>query len=205
MKDKRQLEKTVHRCRDTRTNCQARMVVSKMKSGLWTIKSFGDAHNHDLLTSPSKMMKIRSHRHISDTCRSLMEALHKSKVGLSQMSRILNETLSNTGSAQITREDCSNHLTAVRSNNIGQECMAIVKFFKEKKLNDDFFSLIWILMSSARLDLFFGQMEDVEWHILNLEMLLFFIPLIKRIDFASPLLLLLESIIISNQFYLVVL
>ncbi|KAH7659573.1 FHY3/FAR1 family protein [Dioscorea alata] len=141
MKDKRQLEKTIHRRRDTRTNCQARMVVSKMKSGLWTIKTFGDAHNHDLLTTSSKVMKIRSHRHISDTCRSLMEALHKSRVGPSQMSRILNETLSNTGSAQITREDCSNHLRAVRSNNIGQECMAIVKFFKEKKLNDDFFFL----------------------------------------------------------------
>ncbi|KAH7692114.1 FHY3/FAR1 family protein [Dioscorea alata] len=111
MKDKRQLEKTVHRHRDTRTNCQARMVVSKMKSGLWTIKTFGDAHNPDLLTSPSKVMKIRSHRRISDTCRRLTEALHKSRVGLSQMSRILNETLSNTGT--------------VRSNNIGQKCMAI--------------------------------------------------------------------------------
>ncbi|KAH7692115.1 FHY3/FAR1 family protein, partial [Dioscorea alata] len=113
MKDKRQLEKTVHRHRDTRTNCQARMVVSKMKSGLWTIKTFGDAHNPDLLTSPSKVMKIRSHRRISDTCRRLTEALHKSRVGLSQMSRILNETLSNTGT--------------VRSNNIGQKYLAMGK------------------------------------------------------------------------------
>ena len=55
------------------------------------------------------------------------------------MCRILNETLSNTESALITRDDCSNHLRGVRSNNIGQECMAIVKFFKEKKLNDEFF------------------------------------------------------------------
>ncbi|XP_039146872.1 protein FAR-RED ELONGATED HYPOCOTYL 3-like [Dioscorea cayenensis subsp. rotundata] len=94
MKDKRQLDKTVHRRRDTRTNCQARMVVSKMKSELWTIKTFDDAHNHDLLTSPSKVMKMRSHHRISETCRSLMEALHKSRVGTSQISRILNETIS---------------------------------------------------------------------------------------------------------------
>ncbi|XP_039127221.1 protein FAR1-RELATED SEQUENCE 5-like [Dioscorea cayenensis subsp. rotundata] len=156
MKDKRQQEKIVHRRKDTRTNCQSRMVVSKMKSGLWTIKTFGDAHNHDLLTSPSKVMKMRSHHHISDICKSLMEALHKSRVGPSQMSRILNETLSDTGCAQITREDCSNHLRAVRSNNIGQECMAIVKYFKEKKLNDDFFFF------DMELDEF-GQTRSVFW------------------------------------------
>ncbi|XP_039140569.1 protein FAR1-RELATED SEQUENCE 5-like [Dioscorea cayenensis subsp. rotundata] len=132
------------------------MVVSKMKNGLWTVKTFEDVHNHHLLRTPSKVMKMRSHRHISVTCRSLMETLHKSRVGPSQMSRILNETLSNTGSASITPNDCSNHLRGVRSNNIGQECMAIVKFFKEKKLNDDFFFF------DMELDEF-GQTRCVFW------------------------------------------
>ncbi|XP_039143921.1 protein FAR1-RELATED SEQUENCE 5-like [Dioscorea cayenensis subsp. rotundata] len=154
--DKRQLGKIVQRRRDTRTNYQARMVVSKMKNGLWTVKTFEDVHNHHLLRTPSKVMKMRSHRHISVTCRSLMETLHKSRVGPSQMSRILNETLSNTRSASITPNDCSNHLRGVRSNNIGQECMAIVKFFKEKKLNDDFFFF------DMELDEF-GQTRCVFW------------------------------------------
>ncbi|XP_039126924.1 protein FAR-RED ELONGATED HYPOCOTYL 3-like [Dioscorea cayenensis subsp. rotundata] len=57
MLDKRQLGKTVRRRRDTRTNCEARMVVSKMKSGRWTIKTFDDVHNHVLLTTPSKYDK----------------------------------------------------------------------------------------------------------------------------------------------------
>ncbi|KAH7691908.1 FHY3/FAR1 family protein [Dioscorea alata] len=73
---------------------------------------------------------MRSDHHISVTCRSLMETLHKSRVRPSQMSRILNETLSSREYAPITPNDCSNHLRGVRSNNIGQECMAIVKFFK---------------------------------------------------------------------------
>ncbi|KAH7665861.1 FHY3/FAR1 family protein [Dioscorea alata] len=139
MTDKRQTGKTIQRRRDTRTNCHARMVVSRMESGVWTIKTFDDEHNHHLLCTPSKVKKMRSHRHINETCKNLMETLHKSRVGPSQMCRILNETLSNTGCALITRDDCSNHLKGVRNNNIGQECMAIVKFFKEKKLNDDFF------------------------------------------------------------------
>ncbi|XP_039129094.1 protein FAR1-RELATED SEQUENCE 7-like [Dioscorea cayenensis subsp. rotundata] len=153
MSDKRQLGKTVQRHRDTRTNCQARMVVSKMKSGRWTRKTFDDVHNHVLLTTPSK---IRSRRHISETCRNLRETLHKSRVGLSQMSQILNETLPNTGSALITRVDCSNHLRGVRSNNIGKECMAIVQIFKEKKLNDGFFFF------DVELDEF-GQTRCVFW------------------------------------------
>ncbi|KAH7681875.1 FHY3/FAR1 family protein [Dioscorea alata] len=154
--DKRQLGKIIQRRRDTRTNCKARVVVSKMKNGLWTVKTFEDVHNHHLLRTPSKVMKMRSHRHISTTCRSLIETLHKSRVGPSQMSRILNETLSSTGSALITPNDCSNHLRGVRSNNIGQECVAIVKFFKEKKLNDDFFFF------DMELDEF-GQTRCVFW------------------------------------------
>ncbi|KAH7685553.1 FHY3/FAR1 family protein [Dioscorea alata] len=129
------------------------MVVSKMKNGLWTVE---DVHNHHLLRTPSKVMKMRSHRHTSMTCRSLMETLHKSRVEPSQMSRILNETLSSTGSALITPNDCSNHLRGVQRNNIGQECMAIVKFFKEKKLNDDFFFF------DMELDEF-GQTRCVFW------------------------------------------
>ncbi|KAH7655842.1 FHY3/FAR1 family protein [Dioscorea alata] len=130
--DKRKLGKIVQRRRDTRTNCKARMVVSKMKNGLWTVKTFEDVHNHHLLRTPSKS-------------------------GTSQMSRILNETLSSTGFALITPNDCSNHLRGVRSNNIGQECMAIVKFFKEKKLNDDFFFFFDMELDE------FGQTRCVFW------------------------------------------
>ncbi|KAH7677538.1 FHY3/FAR1 family protein [Dioscorea alata] len=131
--DKSQLRKIVQKRRDTRTNCQARMVMPNMKNGLWTVMTFEDVHNHHLLRTPSKMMKIRSHHHISVTCRSLMVTLHKSRVGPSQMSRILNETVSSTGSAPITLNDCSNHLRGVRSNNIGQECMAIFDEFDQTR------------------------------------------------------------------------
>ena len=55
MMDKRQLGKTIQRRRETRTNCQARMVVSNMKSRIWTMKAFNDRHNHSLLNTPSNM------------------------------------------------------------------------------------------------------------------------------------------------------
>ncbi|GJW97933.1 FAR1-related sequence 5-like protein [Tanacetum coccineum] len=49
------------RRRDVRTGCEAELRISKTKGGKWCVDIFNDTHNHDLTTTPTKVMKHRSH------------------------------------------------------------------------------------------------------------------------------------------------
>nr|GEW37212.1 hypothetical protein [Tanacetum cinerariifolium] len=66
--------------RDVRTGCEAELWISKTKGRKWCLDIFNDTHNYDLNTTPTKVMKHRSHNkfHRSMACKSLMVELGKS-------------------------------------------------------------------------------------------------------------------------------
>ncbi|KAL4590265.1 hypothetical protein LXL04_003192 [Taraxacum kok-saghyz] len=49
------------RRRDVRTGCQAMLRITKQEDGKWLVDSFKDTHNHDMIMTPTKVMKHRSH------------------------------------------------------------------------------------------------------------------------------------------------
>ncbi|KAL4572142.1 hypothetical protein LXL04_018911 [Taraxacum kok-saghyz] len=67
------------RRRDVRTGCQAMLRITRQKDGKWMVDSFNDTHNHDLIMTPTKVMKHRSHNkfHRTIECKSLMVELNQ--------------------------------------------------------------------------------------------------------------------------------
>ncbi|KAK2981640.1 hypothetical protein RJ640_000206 [Escallonia rubra] len=81
------------RCRDLRTGCEAMMQVTLSKMlGVWVVDKFQDVHNHPLTTTPSKVIKHRSHSkyHRTNVCKSLVSDLNHEGLKASQITRVVN-------------------------------------------------------------------------------------------------------------------
>ncbi|KAK2979103.1 hypothetical protein RJ640_005854 [Escallonia rubra] len=81
------------RRRDLRTGCEAMMQVTLSKKlGVWVVDKFQDVHNHPLTTTPSKVIKHRSHSkyHRTNVCKSLVSDLNHEGLKASQITRVVN-------------------------------------------------------------------------------------------------------------------
>ncbi|KAK2995204.1 hypothetical protein RJ640_000509 [Escallonia rubra] len=79
------------RRRDLRTGCEAMMQVTLSKKfGVWVVDKFQDVHNHPLTTTPSKVIKHRSHSkyHCTNVCKSLVSDLNHEGLKASQITRL---------------------------------------------------------------------------------------------------------------------
>ena len=89
-----------------------------------------------MLATPSKMPSLQSHHKLSSTSKDLISTWSECGVGPSKIDQVLNAS----GKKHVTPQDCIDHLRTGRKNNMGHECMSIVKTFLEKKsVNNGFF------------------------------------------------------------------
>ncbi|KAK2965675.1 hypothetical protein RJ640_001095, partial [Escallonia rubra] len=61
LKDKRHIGRQPKRRRETRIGCEAMFQISLSKDGYWFVEKFNDVHNHEMIGTPSKVIKYRSH------------------------------------------------------------------------------------------------------------------------------------------------
>ncbi|KAK2978895.1 hypothetical protein RJ640_011994 [Escallonia rubra] len=91
--DDKRLNRNEKRRRDLRTGCEAMMQVTLSKKlGMWVVDKFQDVHNHPLTTTPSKVIKHRSHStyHRTNVCKSLVADLNNEGLKPSQITRVMN-------------------------------------------------------------------------------------------------------------------
>ncbi|XP_023766087.2 protein FAR1-RELATED SEQUENCE 5-like [Lactuca sativa] len=125
------------RRRDLRTGCQAMLRISKGKDGLWFVDMFNDTHNHELSTTPTKVMKHRSHRklHRSLACKSLMIELGQSGLKPSQIKKAVN-AMKTPQDIDVTSKQCVDVLSEQRRQYKGKEFYGLIKHFQDKALVD---------------------------------------------------------------------
>ena len=106
------------------------MEIILNKLGTWEMKKFNNIHFHDLLRSPNKKRKLRSHNksHKDATCQKLIDKFNSCGVGPAKISRIINSA-SGSATDVVTPQQCSEYLRIKRKNNIGKECMVVVQIF----------------------------------------------------------------------------
>ena len=109
------------RRRDLRTGCTARIRISLNKDKKWFVDYFDDAHNHELIITPSKVMKHRSHGkfHRSMACKSLMSELGKSGLRPCQIKKVVN-TMKSPYDNDVTSKQCSDILGEERKQYRGK-------------------------------------------------------------------------------------
>ncbi|KAK2987613.1 hypothetical protein RJ640_012112 [Escallonia rubra] len=80
LKDKRHIGRQPKRRRETRTGCEAMFQISLSKDGYWFVEKFNDVHNHEMIGTPSKVIKYRSHSrfHRSHACKRLISDFSES-------------------------------------------------------------------------------------------------------------------------------
>ncbi|KAL7584490.1 protein FAR1-RELATED SEQUENCE 5-like [Lactuca sativa] len=125
------------RRRDLRTGCQAMLRISKGKDGLWFVDMFNDTHNHELSTTPTKVMKHRSlgKLHHSLACKSLMIELGQSGLKPSQIKKVVN-AMKTPQDIDVTSKQCVDVLSEQRRQYKGKEFYGLIKHFQDKALVD---------------------------------------------------------------------
>ena len=80
LKDKWSWRKEINRRRCTREGCPTRLYIVQRDKGLWIVDKFIEEHNH-IVTTPSKISKLRSHNKLSSVAKELVDTLSVCGVG----------------------------------------------------------------------------------------------------------------------------
>ncbi|KAL4568104.1 hypothetical protein LXL04_023705 [Taraxacum kok-saghyz] len=130
------------RRRDVRTGCQAMLRITKQEDGKWLVDSFKDTHNHDMIMTPTKVMKHRSHSkfHRSIECKSLMVELNQAGLRPCQVKKAVN-AMKPSNEPAVTSKQCVDVLSEQRKEHRGREFYGLIKHFQDKALldNDQYF------------------------------------------------------------------
>ncbi|KAK2972450.1 hypothetical protein RJ640_003876, partial [Escallonia rubra] len=132
--DDKRLNGNEKRRRDLRTGCEAMMQVTLSKKlGVWVVDKFQDVHNHPLTTTPSKVVKHRSHSkyHRTNVCKSLVSDLNNEGLRPSQITRVVN-VMKPSEEADVTPRQCSSIIRVERKNNNVEDFEAMWKDLNEK-------------------------------------------------------------------------
>ncbi|KAK2976891.1 hypothetical protein RJ640_010814 [Escallonia rubra] len=126
LKDKRHIGRQPKRRRETRTGCEAMFQISLSKDGYWFVEKFNDVHNHELINTPSKVIKYRSHSkfHRSHACKRLVSDFSESGLRPCQITKAVN-IIKPSEEVDITPKQCSSILRNERKNNVGHECLGV--------------------------------------------------------------------------------
>ncbi|XP_020269470.1 protein FAR1-RELATED SEQUENCE 5-like [Asparagus officinalis] len=143
--------------RETRVGCKAMMRVKVLEDKSWEVTGFVEEHTNHVLSSPDKAKMHRSHQqfHKSQSCKRLIESLQEEGMPPSTISRVINATTGREGEL-VTPQQCIDHIRYQRVNNIGHECISIIKHFQSLTANDPEFYFAIEVDSS-------GQMRSVFW------------------------------------------
>ena len=138
--DKRELGKVISKKPNKRVSCGAKMKIKLTSSDTWVVIKFVGEHTHDI-TSPNKVFHHYSHRkqHRIKVARSYIQKLSQEGITLN-ISRVPHVTYGSQNGSQITPQQCSDHIRTIRKNNIGNECISIIRNFQDRRATDpDFY------------------------------------------------------------------
>ncbi|KAK2987804.1 hypothetical protein RJ640_024431 [Escallonia rubra] len=108
LKDKRHIGRQPKRRRETRIGCEAMFQISLSKDGYWFVEKFNDVHNHEMIGTPSKVIKYRSHSrfHRSRACKRLISDFSESGLRPCQITKAVN-IIKPFEEVDITPKQCS--------------------------------------------------------------------------------------------------
>ncbi|XP_020252347.1 protein FAR1-RELATED SEQUENCE 5-like [Asparagus officinalis] len=143
--------------RETRVGCKAMMRIKLLEDKSWEVTGFIEEHTNHVLSSPDKAKMHRSHQqfHKTQRCKKLIDSLREEGMPPSTISRVINATNGREGEL-VTSQQCIDHIRTQRVNNIGHECISIIRHFQSATANDPEFYFAIEVDSS-------GQMRSVFW------------------------------------------
>ncbi|XP_020243165.1 protein FAR1-RELATED SEQUENCE 5-like [Asparagus officinalis] len=158
LKDKREDGRNVVRKFDTRCGRNVRMVIGLDRSTeKWVVRNLNINHNGHPLTTPNRVKKHYSHRtlHRAQSTRRLIDTLDNQGLRPSTICKVVDVAHGNE-QGSLTQQECQAQLRIKRKNNVGHECVSIVRQFQEKNVTDPQFYFAFDLEND-------GTMRSVFW------------------------------------------
>lgn len=119
----------------TRTGCKARLRVA-LKDGVWRVSVFDDDHNHLMVTSPSKIRNLRSHRSMEDADKEVIEDMRAQNIETSKIHQYLGALHGGMSNLKFKRKDVSNEIASARQKLIGMDVESTLVYFHKKQEED---------------------------------------------------------------------
>ncbi|KAK3028802.1 hypothetical protein RJ639_039068, partial [Escallonia herrerae] len=115
--------------RATRTRCEAMSQNSLSKDGYWFVEKFNGMHNHEMISTSSKVIKYRLHSwcHRSHACKRLILDFSESGLRPCQITKAVN--IIKPSKEDITPKQWLSILRDERKNSVGHECLGNIKHF----------------------------------------------------------------------------
>ncbi|XP_020266058.1 protein FAR1-RELATED SEQUENCE 5-like [Asparagus officinalis] len=143
--------------RETRVGCKAMIQIKLLEDKSWEVMGFIEEYTNHVLSSPDKAKMHRSHQqfHKTQRCKKLIDILQEEGMPPFTISRVINATNGREGEL-VTPQQYIDHIRTQRVNNIGHECISIIRHFQSATANDPEFYFAIEVDSS-------GQMRSVFW------------------------------------------
>ncbi|KAI3984055.1 hypothetical protein MKX01_035182 [Papaver californicum] len=161
MNDRRYKGKVVRPRRETRVDCRAAMSI-KRRSTKWIVDKFHKEHNHGLV-DPAKAEKLRSHRKITQTTKSVIDTLYKCRIGPSKIIDVLTKAASEENTVEISGLDLMKYVKRKRKNNIAADCYRVLEYFqKTQAVDPGFFYAVEVGDSRSMRSMFWADSRSRE-------------------------------------------
>ncbi|KAH6806027.1 hypothetical protein C2S51_030858 [Perilla frutescens var. frutescens] len=140
----------------TRTNCQAKLRVSRAYGGPWKVIYFEKNHNHELVP-PEQSYLLRSYRKLSHAKKSVLEAMHAAGIGISRACKFMEDEYGGPQNVGFIRKDAYAHIATVKKKTKVEngDANALLDFFIKKSHTEPFFYWDVQLDDDGRLMNFF--------------------------------------------------
>lgn len=97
-----------------RTDCKAKIRVSRVGGDPWRVIFFLKSYNHDLVR-PEQSYLLRSARHMSHARQSVLEVMHSAGIGVSRPFKFMESECGGPQNVGFTRKDVYNHITRTKN------------------------------------------------------------------------------------------
>lgn len=155
----------------TRCGCNARLDVQRSESsGIWYVAGFVDVHSHPL-AKPEHAFVLRSHRGLNDPQKA--EAVELGLGGLRpfQIMDVMETSHGGAGETGFLSQDLYNFFSRQKKGKVqGNDAEFVMNHMRQMHENDPEFFLSIVWMQKGGLRTFFGQMHNLRWTMVFLEM-----------------------------------
>ncbi|KAJ3691223.1 hypothetical protein LUZ61_020387 [Rhynchospora tenuis] len=119
----------------TRTGCKARLRI-KFGGGIWKVSVFHEVHNHPLVTSPSKIRSLRSHKDMDQETRDTIKVMHAQNIDTAKIHEYLKVRHGVKQSLKFKKKDVSNVIASENQRLVGMDVESSLVYFQKKKEED---------------------------------------------------------------------
>ncbi|XP_043721189.1 protein FAR1-RELATED SEQUENCE 5-like [Telopea speciosissima] len=125
---------------ETRTDCLARLCISRLKDGQYECKDFFDDHNHDLHT-PATVHMMRSQRQISNIVAHEIDLADDSGIRPKATFDLMGMQVGGSENLGCTRVDLNNYLRTKRQRDLAfGEAGSLLAYFEDQTRNNPSFT-----------------------------------------------------------------